>query len=133
MDLVKEERERIEIELYDAKQQLLETAVDWDTVETNLTLAMGLVSDCQQAYRRGGPRVRRRYNQAFWEAIYVDVDGVSYGRLAAPFHQVLPSEITERVEITENPDAHRRGRGLSKNDLVLVRSSRLGLTWTFVV
>ena len=118
MDLVKEERERIEIELYDAEQQLLETAVDWDTVETNLTLAMGLVSDCQQAYRRGGPRVRRRYNQAFWEAIYVDVDGVSYGRLAALFHQVLPPEITERIDTTKNPDAHRRGRGLSKNDLV---------------
>jgi len=65
MDLVKEERERIESELYDAEKQLLETAVDWDTIETNLTLAMGLVSDCQQAYRRGGPRVRRRYNQAF--------------------------------------------------------------------
>ena len=129
IDLVKEERERIESELYDAEKQLLETAVDWDTIETNLTLAMGLVSDCQQAYRRGGPRVRRRYNQAFWEAIYVDVDGVSYGRLAAPFHQVLPPEITERVETTENPDAHRRGRGLSKNDLV--RSSRLGLTWSF--
>jgi hypothetical protein len=32
--------------------------------------------------------------------------------------QVLPPEITERVETTENPDAHRRGRGLSKNDLV---------------
>ena len=109
-----------DIELYDAEQQLLETAVDWDTVKTNLTLAMGLVSDCQQAYRRGGPRVRRRYNQAFWEAIYVDVYGVSYGRLATPFHQVLPSEITERVETTENPDQHRRGRGLSKNDLVEV-------------
>jgi len=120
MDLVKEERERIEAELYDAEKQLLETAVDWDTVETNLTLAMGLVSDCQQAYRRGGPRVRRRYNQAFWEAIYVDVDGVSYGRLATPFRQVLPPEITERVETTENPDTHRRGRGLSKNDLVEV-------------
>jgi len=92
--------------------------VDWDTIETNLTLAMGLVSDCQQAYRRGGPRVR--YNQAFWEAIYVDVDGVSYGRLAAPFHQVLPPEITERIETTENPNAHRRGRGLSKNDLVVL-------------
>jgi len=118
IDLVKEERERIESELYDAEKQLLETAVDWDTIETNLTLAMGLVSDCQQAYRRGGPRVRRRYNQAFWEAIYVDVDGVSYGRLAAPFHQVLPPEITEQVETTENPDAHRRGRGLSKHDLV---------------
>jgi hypothetical protein len=51
---VKEERERIEAELYDAEKQLLETAVDWDTIETNLTLAMGLVSDCQQAYRRVG-------------------------------------------------------------------------------
>jgi hypothetical protein len=118
IDLVKEERERIEVELYDAEKQLLETAVDWDTIETNLTLAMGLVSDCQQAYRRGGPPVRRRYNQAFWQAIYVDVDGVSYDRLAAPFHQVLPPEIKERVETTDNPDAHRRGRGLSKNDLV---------------
>jgi hypothetical protein len=38
-------------------------------------LALGLVSDCKQAYRRGGPRVRRRYNQAFWDAIYVDDDG----------------------------------------------------------
>ena len=120
MDLVKEERERIEIELYDAEQQLLETAVDWDTVEINLTLAMGLVSDCQQAYRRGGPRVRRRYNQAFWEAIFVDVDGVSCGRLATPFHQVLPSKIMASIETTDNPDAHRRDRGLSKNDVVVL-------------
>lgn len=115
IDLVKEEQERIETELYEAEKQLLETAVDWDTIETNLTIAMGLVSDCQQAYATGAGR---RCYQAFWEPIYVDADGVSYGRLAAPFHQVLPPEITERIETTENPDGHRRGRGLSKNDLV---------------
>ena len=53
IDLVKEERERIEPELYDAEKQLLETAVDWDTVETNLTLAMGLVSGLPPRWTTG--------------------------------------------------------------------------------
>ncbi|MDZ7733875.1 MAG: recombinase family protein [Acidimicrobiia bacterium] len=71
VDLLKEEQDRITKEIAQAQDQLRATDVDWDTVETNLTLALGLVSDCTQAYRRGGPRVRRRYNQAFLDAIYV--------------------------------------------------------------
>lgn len=118
VDLLKEEQDRIADELAQAQRQLNATDVDWDTVETNLTLALGLVSDCKQAYRRGGPQVRRRYNQAFWEAIFVDDDGVSYARLAQPFSQVLPEEIKESVGETKNPDSHGGGRGFSKNDLV---------------
>ena len=118
VDLLKEEQDRIADEMAQAQRQLNATDVDWNTVETNLTLALGLVSDCKQAYRRGGPRVRRRYNQAFWDAIYVDDDGVSYARLAEPFSQVLPGDIKNKVEETKNPDQHGTGRGFSKNDLV---------------
>ncbi|MHB8289037.1 MAG: hypothetical protein ACYDEY_07340 [Acidimicrobiales bacterium] len=74
------------------------------TAETKLALAMGLALDCQQACRRGG-----RYNQAFSEAIYVNINAVSYNMVATPFHQLLPPEITERVKTTENHDTHRRG------------------------
>lgn len=55
MDLVKEERERIEIEHFDAERQLLASDVDWDTVETSLSLAMGLYRTASRPlYRRGG-------------------------------------------------------------------------------
>ena len=110
IDLVIEERERIEAEPCNAEKQLQEPAVDGDTIETKLTLAMGPVPDCQQAYRRGWPRVRRRRSRAIWEAISFDVDGVGHGRLAAPFHQVPPPEITGRVEPSEDPDVRRCGR-----------------------
>ena len=108
----------VAIELGEAARQLHATDVDWNVVETNLTLALGLVSDCKQAYRRGGPRVRRRYNQAFFEAVYVDTDGVSYARLAKPFSEVLPEAVRYKVEETKNPDSHGGGRGSNTNDLV---------------
>jgi site-specific DNA recombinase len=118
VDLLKEEQFRITMELGEAQRQLNATDVDWEMVETNLTLALGLVSDCKQAYRRGGPRVRRRYNQAFFEAVYVDSDGVSYARLTEPFSKVLPVEVLDRVQETKNPEPQGSGRGSNKIDLV---------------
>ena len=117
VEILKEEQERISHELRDASTQLRATDVDWNNIEANLTYAMGLASDCQQAYRRGGPRVRRNYNQAIFEAIYLDVEGVAYSRLAQPFNLVLPDEVRNKVE-SENPDSPCGGRGLSKNLLV---------------
>jgi DNA invertase Pin-like site-specific DNA recombinase len=117
VDILKEEQERLEEELRQSQQQLRAMNVDWDVVEANLTYALGLVSDCEQAYRRGGPRVRRSYNQAFFEAIYVDAEGVASTRLASPFNRVLAPEVVENVSDKKNPDP-RTGQGLSKNDLV---------------
>ena len=118
IDLLKEEQNRITAEMGQAQRQLNATDVDWNVVETNLTLALGLVSDCKQAYRRGGPQVRRRYNQAFWEAIYVDVDGTGYARLADPFSRVLPGEIKDRVENAKTPEHTAVVGGSRKDDLV---------------
>jgi hypothetical protein len=47
VDLLKEEQDRIADEMAQAQRQLNATDVDWNTVETNLTLALGLVSGCK--------------------------------------------------------------------------------------
>ena len=117
VDLLKEEQDRIASDLGEAQRQLAATNVDWDILEANVTMAVGLLADCGQAYRRGGPQVRRRYNQAFFEALYVDEGSIRYTRLAQPFSAVLPAELRGPIE-EENPDPHGGGRGFSKNDLV---------------
>ena len=53
VDLLREEQERLRVELLQAEAQLRAAEVRWDDVERNVTYALGMTADCYQAYRRG--------------------------------------------------------------------------------
>ncbi len=89
LDLLKEEQDRITAELAKAGAVLANTEMGWEAPESNLDLAMGLLSRFGEAYRLATSRERRWFNQGIVKAIGVDVDGVKSVVLAEPFRTIL--------------------------------------------
>ncbi|MGQ0431571.1 MAG: hypothetical protein ACT452_04085 [Microthrixaceae bacterium] len=112
LDLLKEEQDRIMRELANVGGALASTELHWETIERNLDLALSLVRDCQSLYRAANPETRRQLNQALFEALSVDVDGVKYRRLAQPFAQLLDDDLFARLEREmKNPTSVASGQG----------------------
>ena len=124
LDLLKEEQDRIMAELANAGGRLASTEIHWETVETNVELALALMGDCQRLYREAGPETRRQLNQVFFEALLVDVDGVTYRRMAEPFGQFVAHDEffaqLEREMKSRNPAPDSQGRGSKAITLVEV-------------
>ena len=92
------EQDRITRELADAGAVLASTDVHWDTVETNLKLALGLISRLGEAYRESTPSERRWYNQAVFKRVAVDTGGrLVKVKLAEPFKTLTDHDLPERL------------------------------------
>ncbi|GAA4969396.1 recombinase family protein [Kineococcus glutinatus] len=88
LDLLKVEQDRIAEQLAAVESRLATVNGDLATVERNLSAALDLLVDCQCAYLSAGPKVRRLFNQALFEKLYIDEDGV-HAELAEPFQSLL--------------------------------------------
>ncbi|MEA3078206.1 MAG: site-specific recombinase [Actinomycetota bacterium] len=78
-------RERLAVELQRLESDLGEAA---DAVE----LTLCLLADPEALYRRMDDQQRRQMNQAFFEKLYVDVDGVSEACLTAPVATLVEAQ-----------------------------------------
>ena len=111
-------------ELANAGAALANTEIHWENVEDNLDLALGLAADPQAAYRCSDPAGRRALNQAIFEALYVDQDGVTYTRLADPFAQLVAEGVAADLErVLKNPSPNHEGQGLKEARLVELTTS----------
>jgi site-specific DNA recombinase len=116
LDLLKEEQERLRAELANAGVSLANTEVHWEVLEANVTKALNLVTRLDEAYRHAGPNIRRYFNQAILEGIYIDVDGgIAYARLAEPFKSFLDNDFLARLtrELTNPGPGKDRGSNMS--------------------
>src|SRR5439155_16189559 len=121
LELLKEDQARIMRQLADAGAALAATEVHWENIETNLKAALGLAVNFGAAYRRAAPQTRRHLNQAVFEAVYVDREGVNYTRLADPFSTLLAEDLMARLEQElKNPESISSVRGSKENTLVEV-------------
>jgi len=75
VDLLREEQERIKTELANAGASLANTEIHWEVLEANLTKALELVTRLDKAYLAADHTVRRYFNQAVLEGVFIDVDG----------------------------------------------------------
>jgi site-specific DNA recombinase len=97
LDLLKTEQDRIAGQLDSVERRLEGLAGDQATVEANLTAALDLAADTQQAYLQSGTLVRRLFNQAFFTQLYLEEDGLR-AELREPFQTLLgPSLISEVI------------------------------------
>jgi hypothetical protein len=78
-----------------AQQQL--DALDNDAVaaQDNLHKALALVQDCETAYIKAPPALRRQFNQAFFKRLLVDDTFTVTGELAEPFAILLSDEMRQ--------------------------------------
>ena len=113
--MLRREQERIGAELRatESRQAVLDASLDdWREV---MDLALRFSTRCASAYRRGDDRTRRLVDAAVLDEVHVRDGHVVEAAHKEPFDLLLSVPTFEYVDVD------------------VVRSSRLGLTWTFVV
>ncbi len=89
LDLLSSEQARITQELKFAEASLSDVTQRLTMVLNNLDTVLVLLSECHRAYLMADDEVRRLFNQAFFEGIYVADDEEIRSQLAAPFSSVV--------------------------------------------
>jgi hypothetical protein len=85
IELLKSEQDRLTFEEARAKQELDVAQADLGGWEDVLRTAINLAGNCHAAYLRARPSVRRRFNQAVLEAVYVKDRGVARAEFSDVF------------------------------------------------
>jgi DNA invertase Pin-like site-specific DNA recombinase len=121
LDLLQEAQARLTKQIADAGAALAATEVRWETIERNLQAALGLAGHLGTAYQRAGKQTKRHLNQAIFDAIYVDIEGITYTRLAEPFAALLADDLLARLDRElQHPESATQIRGVKENTLVEV-------------
>jgi site-specific DNA recombinase len=104
LDLFKAEQTRIGRELVQAEALQAHASASWEQIEQQLEKALELASNCQLAYQIAPAKVRRLFNQAFFEAILVGPEGITEVRYAGVFRSLLSPELRMLVEEEAEPE-----------------------------
>jgi hypothetical protein len=97
LDLLKTKQEGITAKLAAVEGRLAEIAADFQRVEANLKRAVARIGDCMTAYREASDAVRRQFNLAFFERLFIDDDYNVRAELAPPFDAILGDELRRRA------------------------------------
>jgi site-specific DNA recombinase len=89
LDLLKTKQDAITAELGQITQRLADIETDFQKAESNLRRALAFAGNCLAAYGAASPTVRRQFNQAFFERLYIDEHYEVTGQLASPFDSLL--------------------------------------------
>jgi site-specific DNA recombinase len=92
LDLLKTEQDRITGQLEVVQARLTASHAEYDRIEQNLKKALDLAGDCHRMYLEANDLTRRLLNQAFFERLYIDEDGIR-AALAEPFTTLLGPEV----------------------------------------
>jgi DNA invertase Pin-like site-specific DNA recombinase len=96
LDLLKTEQDRIGGQLDVLEARLAAGQVQFDRIEHNLKTALDFATDCHRAYLAANHQTRRLLNQALFEALYIEIDGVR-ASFAEPFKTMLGPEVMRAV------------------------------------
>jgi len=91
LDLLKTKQDTITAALMAVERRLKAISADFVRCEANLTRALARAGDCETAYREANDRVRRQFNQAFFERLVIDEEYGVTAALAKPFDKLLAS------------------------------------------
>ena len=113
LDLLKREQVRITSELGAAEAALRAAETETTAIEVNLDAALALVADPQACYRAALPRARKHWNNAFFNKMHVDVDGVQDAEIAQPFATLvdenLPGLLDNELQTPRSGQSRRQG------------------------
>ncbi len=96
LDLMKQEQDRIAEQLARIEVRLEASVLNIEVVENNLRTALNYASNCYAGYLEASTSVRRLFNQAFFEKVYLEQDEVRV-ELAEPFNTLLGGELIGHV------------------------------------
>ncbi|MFH5227301.1 recombinase family protein [Antrihabitans spumae] len=122
LDLLKSEQDRIARSLVTVEERLTTASIEVDEIETNLQVALTYATNCYRGYLAAGNHVRRLYNQAFFERIYVDEDQVRI-ELNEPF-KTLTDTAVAGIASTSNSCVNDDDEGMPSLTDILRRSNK---------
>ncbi|MGY5207578.1 hypothetical protein [Nocardia gipuzkoensis] len=102
LDLMKDEQDRIAEQLARIETRLEASLLNIEVVENNLRTALNYASNCYAGYLEANSSVRRLFNQAFFEKVYLEQDHVRV-ELAEPFKTLLGGQLI--ADSTEHAEA----------------------------
>ena len=122
-DLARDEQERIQRDLDQAKRILETSEMIYEHIHGTLERCLDLLERVDEVYRLGSPRIRRLANQCFFTRLLLDgeLDGprVTGSTLREPWATLLAEDFQARMRrSTTNPDHDRFGRGSIMRTLV---------------
>lgn len=97
-DLMREEQDRLEMELRNAEKTLRASTQLLENIEYPLRTAMEYISHCDDIYLRGGATVRRHMNQFMFEKLLISNGEVAGAIYKEPWSTVLTADFIERAE-----------------------------------
>lgn len=101
---LKQRQEALTTEQREAERLITLASADHALAQDRLEVAVGLLEHCDHLYARCGDAERQQLNQAFFEALYLDVDGVEQAELNAPFATIhRRSRTYTRVSLEQPP------------------------------
>ncbi len=107
VDLLGRKQERISRSLREIETRMSATVTEFETIEGNLGLALDLAGDCGAAYEQAPDHIKRMFNQAFFEKIFVIqideslADVRVESQLREPF-DVLLGEVLRAASLSSN-------------------------------
>lgn len=121
LDLLKTEQDRIAEQLKAIDERVNATEASYEELAGLLDQCLHLARDCHRGYLNAPPSVRRMFNHAFFDKLYIDEDGVR-AEFAEPFATLLGvntialaknAEPRSDVELPDqsNPPSQTGGRG----------------------
>lgn len=102
LDLLKTEQDRIGIAEHAAKEALQATEGDLEGWQDVLRAAIRLAGNCHAAYLKARPSVRRRFNDAVLEAVYIKdrkIGRAEFSEVFAPLFSRPSSNKTLKVDL----------------------------------
>ncbi len=82
---LKKRQEALAVEQAEAERLIQLSSVNHEIMQQRLEIAFGLLEHCERLYVGESAKTRRDLNQAFFEALKIDHDGVRRAILAPPF------------------------------------------------
>ena len=104
LDLLKTKQDTITAALMAVDRRLNEISADFVRCEANLTRALARAGDCEAAYREANDRVRRQFNQAFFEQLIINEDYGVVAVLAQPFDKLLGGAEVDPIGASRNEE-----------------------------
>ena len=96
-DLLAEEQQRARRDTADTEQLLEAARVDLNKLEGKVLAAIALASSAEEVYWKSTPAMRRQYNQALFQKLYITEDGATRAALTEPFAALLQEDLLQHV------------------------------------
>jgi site-specific DNA recombinase len=118
---LKQRQESLAVEQRDAQRLIELASINHELVEQRLKIALGLLEHCDRLYVGADDKVRRDFNQAFFEALYINDNGVARAEFRPPFAQLKDRSIGLE---DDNGDSHDDNDGPGGKPSNLPRTTR---------